>query len=149
MTEVYLNTFFEIQHDYIERAMCRTACPCSPKINPDLFGQRKEEFSLRGLDTLSGLVSSFYDDCYVPRVESKEMAAIDSHILDLVRDMERTHNCQGLCKANLFYFFRSSQYGPPPSDCRQPIETYFITEWGILGIVAALQGVNHALFFFV
>lgn len=118
VTEVYLNTFFEIQHDYIERTMCQSACPCSPKIDPTVFGQRQEEFSLRGLDVQSGMASAFYDDCYLPRVSSKATNEIDPHILDLLREMESTYNCQGLCEANLFYFFRSSQYGPPPSDCR-------------------------------
>lgn len=79
------------------------ACPCNARVNPANFGDRESE--LDGLETYEGLADMFYEDCYKNLVESGTVQPLGDANLQLMLELERDYDCQGLCETGLFYFY--------------------------------------------
>lgn len=146
ITEVYLKSFYDVEFQYIERYMCvADACPCSPEISKAMFGSRAAE--LDKLDTRTGIALRYHDDCYKAKVAQGKLAALSPEFLSLLKQMETEHNCQGLCKPGLFYFFKSNKDGPPPTSCRTPIIQQYWDQWGAIGLFGLFHGTIMLLYF--
>ena len=97
--------------------MChKKECPCSNVIDPQLYGDRSVEFG--SSISLTGHVTKFYDQCYKVLKEKKKVHELNKYFLTLLEEMEIQHNCGGICKTNLFWFFKTAKFGPPLHDCR-------------------------------
>lgn len=70
--------------------MCRDYCACSPKVNKDNYGKRKNE--LDGL-AFGGDVSVFYKDCYDKVVAEQDMPKLKDGFIELLRQLEVQNNC--------------------------------------------------------
>lgn len=120
-------------------------CPCNNLVNPADYGDRESEFN--GLEVLEGQASMFYEDCFKPLAKNGTVANLTVEFLELMKVIERDNDCAGICEVNLFYFFQSATVGPPPKTCRQPLIELFLTDAGLLGILATYHGGVLVLYF--
>ena len=112
MAKIYLEELHRVEHYYVKENMCvRERCPCSTKVDQNAFGVRASE--LDNLEIYEGEISTFYFECYLPKVEEKALEPLDERFVKLIETWEIEHDCSGLCKVPLFYFFKGNANGPP------------------------------------
>ncbi len=90
-----------LKNRYINKHMCSKVCPCA-KVNSTLWGDRASELSTRNFN---GSYSTF-DSCYSNMTSNGVIPKLSEDLLSLVKYMESSLDCLGLCKPPLFYFYK-------------------------------------------
>jgi hypothetical protein len=148
IVESYTVRLHEVERQYVGEYMCITdRCECSNKIEPASFGIRISEFD--SLSYSEGEVDTFYEDCYLPLVETGVLKALPEEFLDLLKNFEEKYDCSGICEPPLFYFFKTNQYGAPPRSCMNEIIDFYWYEAGAIGAFGFGHGVALFVYFIV
>ena len=125
--------------------MCsKEYCPCKASIDPVLYGDRAGEFHQL---SLTGKVTRFYEDCYLPLLENGTLTKLNKYFLTLLEEFEIKHRCGGICSTNLFWFFESAKKGPPNHRCKNEVIQKYDRQCGSVGIYCLTHAAIMILYF--
>jgi hypothetical protein len=129
--------------------MCKEYCPCE-RVDYALWtASQEEEFKTNpeyNFDGGEGTFDSFIA-CYKEKKSiwqaNEDLKPINEQVISVVKTLEETYNCSGLCKKPTFWVYQSVQSGPPREACIYSLKNDFDANavwlgWTMVGITVCI-----------
>ena len=120
-----------------EKYMCTDYCPCGEIPFEKWDAQTQASFKTNKRYNFEGDQYTTFIDCYNDKKAGWEanddLKPINESVLAIVKTLEDTYNCSGLCEKPTFWTHKPVTQGPPPDACIYALKNDFDANASILG----------------